>query len=105
VTLEGGVVVNVRMTLMAPGCSMGAMISGKIEDKLLGIPGCDGANFKIVWEPAWRQNRISEIAGFHLSSESPPWWLRTTTAHSFAGDHIRNMSVEQNCIHCGDVWE
>jgi metal-sulfur cluster biosynthetic enzyme len=38
------------------------MISAKIEDKLLGIPGCDGANVEIVWEPARTPNRKSEAA-------------------------------------------
>jgi metal-sulfur cluster biosynthetic enzyme len=54
--------VNVRMTLTAPGCSMGAMISTQIEDRLLGIPDCERANVEIVWEPPWTPHRMSEAA-------------------------------------------
>src|SRR3984893_6188720 len=54
--------VNVRMTLTAPGCTMGAMIATEIEDKLLGIPDCERAVVEIVWEPPWTPHRMSEAA-------------------------------------------
>jgi metal-sulfur cluster biosynthetic enzyme len=54
--------VNVRMTLTAPGCSMGAMIATEIEDKLLGLPDCDRATVEIVWEPPWTPHRMSAEA-------------------------------------------
>ena len=61
VTIQGGVI-TVTMTLTAPGCSMGAMIASEIQDKLLGIPGCDDANVEIVWEPAWSPHMMSPAA-------------------------------------------
>jgi metal-sulfur cluster biosynthetic enzyme len=61
VTIEGGTVV-VRMTLTAPGCSMGAMIATEIEDKLLGVPDCERADVEIVWDPPWTPHRMSENA-------------------------------------------
>ena len=51
VALEADGVVNIQMTLTAPGCSMGAMIATEVEDKLLGVPGCERANVEIVWDP------------------------------------------------------
>ncbi|MGH8012520.1 MAG: metal-sulfur cluster assembly factor [Candidatus Binataceae bacterium] len=61
VALEDGTV-NVKMTLTAPGCSMGIMISTEIEDKLLGLPDCQRANVEIVWDPPWTPHRMSEAA-------------------------------------------
>jgi metal-sulfur cluster biosynthetic enzyme len=61
VELDGSTV-TIKMTLTAPGCSMGAMIATEIEDKLLGIPDCERANVEIVWEPPWTPERISEAA-------------------------------------------
>ena len=61
VAVEGGVV-NITMTLTAPGCHMGAMIRENIEDKLLGIPGCDEAIVEIVWDPPWSPQMMSEDA-------------------------------------------
>ena len=57
---EDGVII--RMTLTAPGCTMGAAIATEIEDKLLGIPDCARANVEIVWEPPWTPQRMSEAA-------------------------------------------
>lgn len=54
--------VIVRMTLTAPGCSMGAMMATDIEDKLLGLPDCERANVEIVWDPPWTPHRMSEDA-------------------------------------------
>jgi metal-sulfur cluster biosynthetic enzyme len=55
-------VVNVTMTLTAPGCQMGMMITQEIEDKLLGIPGCETATCEIVWDPPWTPHMMSEAA-------------------------------------------
>ncbi len=61
VSLDGGVV-NVTMTLTAPGCQMGMMITQEIQDKLLGLPGCEDANIEIVWDPPWNPQMMSEAA-------------------------------------------
>ncbi|HEY6418528.1 MAG TPA: iron-sulfur cluster assembly protein, partial [Candidatus Binataceae bacterium] len=61
VEVENGVV-NVTMTLTAPGCQLGAMITQDIQDKLLGIPGCEDAVVEIVWDPPWTPHMMSEAA-------------------------------------------
>ena len=57
-----GAVITVEMTLTAPGCSMGAMITSEIQDKLLGIPGCEEANVELVWDPPWTPHMMSPAA-------------------------------------------
>jgi metal-sulfur cluster biosynthetic enzyme len=61
VALEDGVI-NVTMTLTAPGCQMGMMITQEIQDKLLGLPGCQDANIELVWDPPWNPQMMSEAA-------------------------------------------
>jgi metal-sulfur cluster biosynthetic enzyme len=61
IAIENGTV-NIRMTLTAPGCTMGLMIAREIEDKLLGLPDCERADVEIVWEPPWTPHRMSETA-------------------------------------------
>jgi metal-sulfur cluster biosynthetic enzyme len=61
VTLDRDIV-TIRMTLTAPGCSMGHLIASEIEEKLLGLPDCNRAVVEIVWEPAWTPQRMSEAA-------------------------------------------
>ncbi len=57
-----GAIVNIKMTLTAPGCTLGAAITQDIQDKLLGIPGCDDALVEIVWDPPWTPHMMSEAA-------------------------------------------
>ena len=51
--------VNVKMTLTAPGCGMGATIAGDAQQKLLYLEGVEEANVEIVWDPAWHQSMIT----------------------------------------------
>ena len=52
--------VNVKMTLTAPGCGMGATIAGDAQQKLLYLEGVEEANVDIVWDPPWHQSMITE---------------------------------------------
>ncbi len=62
-------VVNVQMTLTAPGCHMGAMIAHDVEDKLLTLDGCREANVELVWDPPWNPQMISDAAKKRLGIE------------------------------------
>ena len=57
---EGGSIINVKMTLTAPGCGMGGAIAGDAQEKLLRLPGIRSANVQIVWDPPWHPSLISE---------------------------------------------
>jgi probable FeS assembly SUF system protein SufT len=57
---EGGWRVDVKMTLTAQGCGMGASIAGDAEDKLRSIPGVHDASVRVVWDPPWTAHMISE---------------------------------------------
>ena len=57
---EGGTRVEVKMTLTAPGCGMGATIAGDAQQKLLNLPGVEEAVVEIVWDPPWHQSMITE---------------------------------------------
>jgi probable FeS assembly SUF system protein SufT len=51
--------VDVKMTLTAPGCGMGASIASDAQLKLLALPGVTGANVDLVWDPPWNPQMIS----------------------------------------------
>lgn len=57
---SGGSDVDVKMTLTAPGCGMGPAIAGDAQIKLLNLPGVDGAQVEIVWDPPWHHSMITE---------------------------------------------
>src|SRR3990167_1892480 len=58
--------VNITMTLTAPGCGMGPVIAHDAKQKILAIPGVKNADVEIVFEPAWNQSMMSDIAKLEL---------------------------------------
>ena len=57
---EGGWRVDVKMTLTAQGCGMGASIAADAEDKIRSIEGVKDASVRVVWDPPWTPHMISE---------------------------------------------
>ena len=56
---EGSSRIEVKMTLTAQGCGMGASIASDAQTKLLDLPGVREADVQVVWEPMWTPERIS----------------------------------------------
>jgi metal-sulfur cluster biosynthetic enzyme len=54
-----GPVVDVKMTLTAPGCHMGGQIAADVQSKLLALDEVEEANVELVWDPPWHQSMIS----------------------------------------------
>jgi len=61
-----GSLVNVKMTLTAPGCGMGPTIAAEAKSKILGVPGVGDAEVELVWDPPWNQAMISEAGKMKL---------------------------------------
>jgi probable FeS assembly SUF system protein SufT len=55
----GGSKVNVKMTLTAQGCGMGATIAADAEQRLRSLSGIEDARVEIVWDPPWSPQMIS----------------------------------------------
>jgi probable FeS assembly SUF system protein SufT len=58
--------VEVKMTLTAPGCGMGAMIAEDVQRKILSLPGVSEAKVELVFDPPWNQGMMSEAARLEL---------------------------------------
>lgn len=63
---SGQTVVQVKMTLTAPGCGMGPTIAADAQSKIMSVPGVSDARVEIVWDPAWNQGMISEVGRMQL---------------------------------------
>ena len=57
---DGGNLVEVKMTLTAPGCGMGPSIASDAQRKILSVPGVTDAQVDVVWDPPWSAERISQ---------------------------------------------
>jgi probable FeS assembly SUF system protein SufT len=63
---ESGNRVEVRFTLTAPGCGMGAALKEDIQSKVLSLPGIKEVDVQLVWDPPWDQSMISGAAKLQL---------------------------------------
>jgi len=59
-TPSGANVVEVKMTLTAPGCGMGPVIAEDARQKIAALPTVESAKVYIVWDPQWVPQMISE---------------------------------------------
>jgi probable FeS assembly SUF system protein SufT len=64
--LKEGTKVDIQMTLTAPGCGMGPVITAEAQQKTQGIPGVIDVNVELVWEPLWNREMMSEAALLQL---------------------------------------
>ena len=59
---DGKRVVDVSMTLTAPGCGMGDILVDDVRSKLELVPSIDRVNVELTFDPPWNQNMMSEVA-------------------------------------------
>ena len=62
----GGYRVDIRMTLTAPGCGMGPVLTNDVETKVRNIPGVRETHVELVFDPTWDQSMMSEAAKLQL---------------------------------------
>ena len=63
---EGGLKVEIKMTLTAPGCGMGDVLRADVQGKMLRIPGVKQTDVQLVWDPPWDHTRMTEAARLQL---------------------------------------
>ena len=50
---NGSTLVEIKMTLTAPGCGMGPVIADEVKQKVKGVPGVGDIKLDLVWDPPW----------------------------------------------------
>jgi probable FeS assembly SUF system protein SufT len=63
---EGKYRAEIKMTLTAPGCGMGPVISSDVQKRALTVAGITEANVELVWDPPWNQGMMSELGKMQL---------------------------------------
>ena len=58
--------VEVVMTLTAPGCGMGPVLLGEIEEKIRQINGVTDVKVDLVFDPPWDRGKMSDEAKLQL---------------------------------------
>lgn len=55
-------VVDIKMTLTAPGCGMGEILTQDVKEKVEVIPAIKQANVELVFDPPWNHSMMSDAA-------------------------------------------
>ncbi len=63
---DGGAVVEIDMTLTAPGCGMGEVIASDVNRAVESVTGVDRADINLVFDPPWDRSMMSEEAMLEL---------------------------------------
>ena len=58
--------VVVRMTLTSPGCPVAGSLPIEVESRVMDIPGVKSVKVKLVWDPPWNPDMISEAGKLQL---------------------------------------
>ena len=59
---KGRRVVDVEMTLTAPGCGMGDILVDDVKSKLELVPTIDEVRVELTFDPPWNHSMMSEVA-------------------------------------------
>jgi probable FeS assembly SUF system protein SufT len=63
---KGENLVEVKMTLTAPGCGMGPVIVEDVRQKALRVPNVTEVEVELVFDPPWDRSMMSEAAQLAL---------------------------------------
>ena len=59
--------VQVKMTLTTPNCPVAESLPNSVKDNILKIDGIEDVDLKLVWDPPWTKDKMSEAAKLELN--------------------------------------
>ena len=59
--------VNIEMTLTSPNCPVAESLPNMVKENILKIDGVEDVDLKLVWDPPWTKDRMSEVAKLELN--------------------------------------
>ena len=59
--------VEVEMTLTSPNCPVAESLPKMVKDNILMLDGVNDVDLKLVWDPPWTKDKMSEAAKLELN--------------------------------------
>ena len=59
--------VNIEMTLTSPNCPVAESLPNSVKDNILKIDEIKDVNLKLVWDPPWSKDKMSDAAKLELN--------------------------------------
>ena len=67
IDIENAKKVNIEMTLTSPNCPVAESLPKMVKDNILKLDGVDVVDLKLVWDPPWTKDKMSEAAKLELN--------------------------------------
>ena len=59
--------VKIEMTLTSPNCPVAESLPNSVKENILKINGVKEVDLKLVWDPPWTKDKMSEAAKLELN--------------------------------------
>ena len=59
--------VDIEMTLTSPNCPVAESLPNSVKDNILKVDGIKDVSLKLVWDPPWSKDKMSEAAKLELN--------------------------------------
>ena len=59
--------VNIEMTLTSPNCPVAESLPKMVKDNILKLEDVEEVDLKLVWDPPWTKDKMSEAAKLELN--------------------------------------
>ena len=59
--------VLIEMTLTSPNCPVAESLPNSVKENILNIDGIHEVDLKLVWDPPWTKDKMSEAAKIELN--------------------------------------
>ena len=59
--------VLIEMTLTSPNCPVAESLPNSVKENILKIDGVEDVELKLVWDPPWTKEKMSESAKLELN--------------------------------------
>ena len=66
IDIEDSGVVHVNMTLTSPACPVAESLPMEVQEKIMKVEGAKNVDLRVVFDPPWTKERMSEEARFAL---------------------------------------
>ena len=58
---------EIKMTLTTPNCPVAESLPKEVKDGVMQVDGIDDVDLKLVWDPPWTKDKMSEAAKLELN--------------------------------------
>ena len=59
--------VDIKMTLTSPNCPVAESLPNMVKENILKVEGVEDVDLKLVWDPPWTKEKMSEAAKLELN--------------------------------------